>query len=197
MKKQGTKKIGKFISYIVIVSILIAACGFLAYFTNGFTSDFKTFYVECGGQQVLSLGNGFEMTKEEPLTVEVKYTFGAVNKGISGYSVKVVPNQINGKDFDFTLNGDAYSFQAEDDMTAGFDIEQSKTSFTVKPKGGINDILKAVYPNYEVSDVRDKAYEDMFTLVVTSYNGEASVKLNFTVSEKVEGVILDQEVIKF
>lgn len=197
MNKQGTKKIGKVVSYTVIVLILIAACGLLAYFTNGFTSDFKTFYVECGGQQVLSSGGGFEMTKDEPLTVEVKYTFGAVNKEISGYSVKVVPNQIDGKDFDFTLDGDAYSFQAEDDMTAGFDIEQGETSFTVKPKGGINDILKAVYPNYEVSDVRDKAYVDMFTLVVTSYNGEASVRLNFTVTEKVEGVILDQEVIKF
>jgi len=197
MNKQGTKRIGKVVSYIVIVLVLIAVCGLLAYFTNGFTSDFKTFYVECGGQQVLNTTDGFEMTKDEPLTVDVKYTFGAVNKEISGYSVKVVPNQVSGKDFDFTLDGAAYSFQAEDDMTAGFDIEQGETSFTVKPKGGINDILKAVYPNYEVSDVRDKVYENMFTLVVTSYNGEATVKLNFTVTEKVEGVILDQEVIQF
>lgn len=57
--------------------------------------------------------------------------------------------------------------------------------------------MKAVYPNYEVGDCRAKAYENMFSLVVTSYNGEASIKLNFTVAEKVEGVVLDKEVIKF
>lgn len=108
MTKQGTNKIGKVISYIVIVLVLVAVCGLLAYFTNGFTSDFKTFYVECAGEQVLSTSEGFEMAKDEPMTVDVKYTFGAVNKEISGYSVKVVPNAIQGKDFDFTLDGDAY-----------------------------------------------------------------------------------------
>lgn len=197
MSKQGTKNIGKVISYIAIVLVLVAVCGLLAYFTNGFTSDFKTFYVECDGKQVLATSEGFEATKDEPLKVDVKYTFGAANKELSGYSVKVVPNVVQGKDFDFTLNGDAYSYQAEDDLTAGFEIVQEETSFTVKPKGGINDIMMAVYPNYEVGDCRGKAYENMFTLIVTSYNGEASVKLNFTVTEKVEGVVLDKEVISF
>jgi hypothetical protein len=197
MKRQGTKKIGNVISYIFILLAITAVCGFLAYFTNGFTSDFVTFYVECEGQQVLSSAGGFEMTTDEPLTVDVKYTFSAVNKEISGYSVKIVPNKVPGKDFDFTLNGAAYSFQAEDDMTQGFDITEGETSFTVKPKGGINDILKAVYPDYEISDVRDNVYENMFTLVIISYNGKASVNLNFTVTEKVKSVTLDQEVIIF
>jgi hypothetical protein len=197
MNKQGTKKIGKVISYIAIVLVLVAVCGLLAYFTNGFTSDFKTFYVECDGKQVLADSSGFEATKDEPLTVDVKYTFSSLNKEVSGYSVKVVPNVVQGKDFDFTLDGSAYSFQAEDDLTAGFEIVQKDTSFTVKPKGGINDIMKAVYPTYEVGDCRGKAYENMFSLIVTSYNGEASVKLNFTVTENVEGVFLDKEVIKF
>lgn len=197
MKRQGTRKIGNAISYIVILLAITAVCGFLAYFTNGFTSDFKTFYIETNGKQVLATSDGFSMAKTEPMTVDVKYTFGTFNKEVSGYSVKVVPNQIDGKDFDFTLDGDAYSFQAEDDMTAGFDIEQSETSFIISPKGGINEILQAVYPSYTVGEVRAKAYYNMFSLIVTSYNGEASVKLNFTVVEKLEGVILDKEVIQF
>lgn len=197
MNKQGTKKIGKVLSYIVIVLVLVLACGLLAYFTNGFTSDFKTFYVECDGKPVLSTNSGYKVSASSPLTVDVKYTFGAINKEVSGYSVKVVPNAIQDNDFDFTLDGNAYSFQAESDMTAGFEIKEKENSFTVKPKGGINDVMKAVYPNYEVSDCRDKAYENMFTLIVTSYNGKASVKLNFTIAESVVGVILDKEVIQF
>lgn len=197
MSKQGTQKVGKIISYIAIVMVLVAVCGLLAYFTNGFTSDFKTFYVESGGKQVLASSDGFTMAKTEPMTVDVKYTFGSLNKEVSGYSVKVVPNAVDGKDFDITLDGAAYSFQAEDDMTAGFNIEKGETSFTVTPKGGINDILQAVYPSYSIGDARGKTYENMFSLIVTSYNGESSVKLNFTVVEKIEGVILDKEVIVF
>ncbi|MDD3831655.1 MAG: hypothetical protein PHW00_03240 [Clostridia bacterium] len=197
MRKQGTNNIGKAVAYIAIVLVIVAVCGLLAYFTNGFTSDFKTFYVESNGKQVLSTSDGFEMTTTDPMKVDVKYTFGALNNEVSGYSVKVVPNAISGKDFDLVLDGAAYSFQDEDDMTAGFIIEQEETSFTITPKGGINDILQAVYPTYEIGDARAYAYENMFTLVVTSYNGEASVKLNFTVVEKIEGVILDKEVIEF
>lgn len=194
MRKQG---IVKAISYIAVVLVIVAVCGLLAYFTNGFTSDFKTFYVECDGEKVMSQANNFEATKTEPLKVDVKYTFGAVNKEVSGYSVKVVPNAVAGKDFDIILDGNAYSYQAESDMTAGFDIVQEETSFTVTPKGGINQILQAVYPSYAVGDCRLKAYENMFTLVVSSYNGKADIKINFTVVEVIEGVILDTEVIVF
>ena len=54
-----------------------------------------------------------------------------------------------------------------------------------------------MYPNDTVGDCTDKAYENMFTLVVTSYNGEAEVRIHFTVTESIRGVILDKEVIEF
>lgn len=43
----------------------------------------------------------------------------------------------------------------------------------------------------------DKGYEDMYALIVTSYNGKASVTLYFSVLQEVAGVTLDQEVIEF
>ena len=39
--------------------------------------------------------------------------------------------------------------------------------------------------------------QNMFTLIVYSYDGESSVLLNFSVPEKVTGIELDQEVIVF
>lgn len=139
-------KAGKIIAYILLVLAFVAVCGVIAYFTGGFTSDFKTFYVCVDGKNVLSAADGYELTTEKSMTVEVKYTFGAFNKENTGYSVKVVPNTIAGKDFDFTLDGQVYSYQAEPDLTAGFDIEKDETSFKITPKGGINKILQAVYP---------------------------------------------------
>ena len=190
-------KAGKIIAYIILVLAIVAVCGVVAYFTGGFTSDFKTFYLSVDGKDILSTADGYELTTDKPLNVEVKYTFGAFNKDISGYSVKVVPNRIDGKDFDFTMDGQRHSFQSEKDLTQGFNIEQGEKSFTIKPKGGINKILQAVYPHSELENCRNKAYENMYALVVTSYNGEASVTICFSVVSPLYEITLDKEVITF
>lgn len=197
MKKQGTIKIGKILSYVAIVLVFVLVCGFLAYFTGGFTSDFKTFYAVVDGKDILTSANGYVIAPEKPLIVDVKYTFGAVNKNIYGYTVKVVPNTDAEQDFDFTIDGQVYSFAAEKDLTKGFDIEQGESSFTLKPKGSLTEIMAAVYPNNTVGDCSDKGFQNMCALIVTSYNGKASVKICFTIFLKPTGITFDKEVIVF
>ncbi|MBQ1232999.1 MAG: hypothetical protein II330_08215 [Clostridia bacterium] len=190
-------KWGKIMIYVLIVLALIGVCGFIIYFTGGFTTDFTGFYVTVDGEDVLSMGNNFKISESDPMHVQVKYVFSSPNDTTKGYSVKVVPNPIKDKDFDFSINGDLYSYQAEKDLTDGFVIKQEDTGFTFAPKGNLSAILAAVYPDSTVSDCENKGYENMFTLVVTSYNGEAEVRINFTVTEDIQGVILDKEVIEF
>ena len=195
--KQTGKTVGKVIAYILVLLVVAGVIAVIVRFTGGFTSDFKTFYVSVDGKDILTSAGGYEVTNEKPLTVDVKYTFGSAGGDVSGYSVKVVPHAIEGKDFDFTLDDQVYSFQAETDLTAGFDIVREETSFTITPKGGVTEVLRAVYPNNEIGDCSDKGYEDMYALIVTSYNGKASVTLYFSVLQEVAGVTLDQEVIEF
>ena len=190
-------KWGKIMIYVLIVLALIGVCGFIIHFTGGFTTDFTGFYVTVDGEDVLSTGNNFKISESDPMHVQVKYVFSSPNDTTKGYSVKVVPNPIKDKDFDFSINGDLYSHQAEKDLTDGFVIKQEDASFTRAPKGNLSAILAAVYPDSTVSDCENKGYENMFTLVVTSYNGEAEVRINFTVTEDIQGVILDKEVIEF
>lgn len=187
----------KIIIYALIILALIGILGFIIYFTGGFTTDFTGFYVTVDGEDVLSTGSNFQTSHDDSMHVDVKYVFASPNDEAKGYSVKVVPNPIKDKDFDFRLNGDLYSFQAENDLTAGFEIKQENDAFTLTPKGDLTAILSAVYPGYTVADCNDHAYENMFTLIVTSYNGEAEVRVNFTVTEDIQGVILDKEVIEF
>lgn len=195
--KQTGKTVGKVIAYILVLLVVAGVIAVILRFTGGFTSDFKTFYVSVDGKDILTSAGGYEITNEKPLTVDVKYTFGSAGGDVSGYSVKVVPHAVEGKDFDFTLDDQVYSFQAETDLTAGFDIAREETSFTITPKGGVTEVLRAVYPNNEIGDCSDKGYEDMYALIVTSYNGKASVTLYFSVLQEVAGVTLDQEVIEF
>ena len=191
-------KIGQVVSYIVILLVIVAVIGVFAHFTNGFTSDFKTFYVSVDGKDVMISGNGYVISKNEPLSVDVKYTFGSFNKNeTKDYSVKIIPNKIENSDFTYTVDGESKSFQSETDLTAAFEIDKGEKSFTVKPKGkSLTEVLTAFYGT-EVTDCENKGYTDMFTIIVTSYNGEASVKLNFTIAGKVVGGVLDREVIVF
>ena len=72
--KKGN--VGRIVSYILILMVIVATIGVFAYFTNGFTSDFKTFYVSVNGKDVMTSQGGFVATTNEPLAVDVKYTFG-------------------------------------------------------------------------------------------------------------------------
>ena len=108
---RGTKrstKIGDVIIYIAIVLIVIAVGGFFAFFTNGFTGDFKTFYVSMGDANILSNTGGYVLDWNSPLTIDVKYTFGALSKEGSGYDIQIVPNQDN--DYAFLVDDEPYSF---------------------------------------------------------------------------------------
>ena len=189
-------KIGQVVSYIVILLVIVAVIGVFAYFTNGFTSDFKTFYVSVNGKDVMTSSSGYVITPQEPLSVDVKYTFAFNQSETKGYSVKIVPNKTD-EDFDFTVDGETHYFGDEKDLSNGFIIDKQEKSFTVTPKGSTPlEILQAIYPESEVS-CESKGYNDMFTLIITSYNGEASVKLNFALERRVTGITFDKEVIEF
>ena len=57
--------------------------------------------------------------------------------------------------------------------------------------------MQANYPDKTVADCVKYGYRDMFTLVITSYNGESTIYLNFSVPEKVAGVEIVPGVIVF
>ena len=189
-----SNKVGKIIAYVAIILVLILCIGFLAKFTNGFTSDFTTFYLTVNGEDVMKDGGGYAMSPEEPLKVDVKYTLGDEQ----GYTVKVVPNIAKDMDFDFSLNGEICSYQAESDLSSGFDIKYGEGSFTITPKGeNAADILRAIYPDSEIIVSDDSEYTDMFHLVVTTQDGKSSITIGFVVTGPVSDIELDITEITF
>lgn len=191
-------KTTKIITYIAIVLAVITVIGVVAHFTNGFTSDFKTFYVTVDGKDVMTSAGGYRVTSSKPLEVDVKYTFGALNNKVDkDYSLKIIPNNIPDKDFTYTVDGEMKYFQSETDLSDGFEIDKGEKSFRIKPKGEtISEVLSAVYGK-SITDCESKGYTNMFTVIVTSYNGEASVKLDFSLAIRVAGITLDKEAILF
>ena len=184
----------KIVGMLAVAIILAAVSVFFAYHTAGFKQEFKRFYVVCESNTITTSASGYDMSMNEPLDVAIRYV---LKSDKSGYSVKVVPNHISEKDFYFSVDGNDYVYSEVSDLTKGFDIEYGEESFSIRPKGGISDVLKAVYEGNEVEDCTLKAYKDMCSLVITSNDGKQSVKINFTLSEEVAGIVLDREEIIF
>lgn len=187
----------KVISYVLVVMVIIGIIGVVAYFTGGFTSEFKTFYVTVDGKDIMTDSSGYIVDQTQPLKVDVKYTLGFAGNENSGYTVKVMPNAIEGKDFSFLVDGEEHTFQSIENLNAGFDIQDENGSFTLTPKGNMQDILQAIYPDKEVGECLGKGYEDMFALVVSSSDGKSSVTIYFTIYDQVNGVTLDKELLIF
>ena len=193
------RKSAGWLAYVGIVLVAIILVGVVARFTNGFTDDFKTFYLKVEDKEIMSNSGGYEITRAKPMQAEVKYTFSFATDENKGYNVKIVPNAADkSKDFSFTVNGESRQFQVETDLTDGFEIEKSESSFKVTPKGeNLTGVLQAIYPGLDMAYIEEKAYNDMFALVVSSYNEKSSVTIYFTLSSKVSGIRLDKEAIVF
>lgn len=190
-----THKVSKIIAYTALVLVLVLAVGAIAYFTNGFTSDFKTFYITVNGENVLATKKDVVLRSNQPMEVGVNYTFN--NKECDlGYNVKVYP--ADNVDFDFTIDGNVYAFSGEKDLSKGFEIDRKETSFTITPKGNMQDILSAMYPDNEVKvNLEDIPIKDVFVVLVSSYDEKLSVALYCCVNIEATGIRLDKEVIVF
>ena len=134
---------------------------------------------------------------EKTLKGEVRIGVNCRGGDVAGCMLKIVANADEGEDCDMILVGKAQSVQEENNMTGELEIEYGEESFTVTPKGGVDDVLKGVYPNNEIGDCEGKGYADMYSLVITSYNGEASVTVHFSAYEEVCEITLDKAVIVF
>jgi len=195
MKKTG--KIGKIVSIVVAILVVATVAGLLAFFTNGFTTDFQTTYVECGEDKIVGSASGYALAPDHPLSLKVVSPFKA-GSAKSGYSVKVVPHYISGHDFDFTIDGNVYAYSKEKDLSAGFNINYKDDGFDIQAKGGINEVLHAVYPGKEISDCSAYVYKDMYALIITPYSGGGETTIYFSgFDEMVTRVVLDREVLVF
>ena len=98
--KKGTDYVFKIVAIVAVVLVIVAIGGFVAYYTNGFTNDFTTFYAVCDGNKILSSASGYRASRGEPLKVDVVYMFEDLSAEQNGYTVKVVPNVDANTDFE-------------------------------------------------------------------------------------------------
>lgn len=187
-------KVAKVITGVIVVLVVALAVGLIFKFTNGFNEDFKTFYLEQDGKQILTSETEKAFVQGEQYRYEVKYTFDSGKSESKGYNVKVVPN---GKiKLSFKADGKQYSYADAKELTSAFNIKKEASAFTLSvPKElTLKSVLEKVYgKTVEVEE--QKGY--LYTLVVSSYNEKVTYKINFGLSINVEGIELDKDGIVF
>ena len=62
----------RILTYVLLGLLVVGVIGFVAYFTNGFKSDFKTFYINVDGKDIMESDGGYKVSKDKPMDVKVK-----------------------------------------------------------------------------------------------------------------------------
>ena len=198
MQTKG-KTAAKIIGIILVLLLLAGLVAIIYRFTNGFNEDFKTFYVEYDGEQILTTESEMHLVSGNTHRFDVKYTFDTENAEPKGYNVKVVPNAQ--RDFDFMVDGERYLYSKQGDMTAAFGLKKSDTYFelVIPEDFSLEYALQSCYPGKEVVVLEEAADANAYPymLVVSSYNDSVVYHIALSVGAEVTGVTLDPDHIIF
>ena len=185
---------------IILVLLLVAGLVAVIYkFTNGFNEDFKTFYVEYEGKQILAQNSELALEPGKTYRFDVKYTFDTQQSETKDYTVEIVPNAE--QDFEYTVDGETYLYSKAGDLSSAFSLKKQKSYFeiTLREDMTIQSVLETVHPGQQVEVPETAADENPFpyALIVSSYNGNVSYRIAFDLGADVTGITLDPPSIVF
>ena len=199
MQASKIRTVATVLAYIAVALVLVAVVGLVYRFTNGFNEDFKTFYIEQDGKQILSSSSTMSFKADTTYRFDVKYTFDTEQSEPKDYSVKVMPNA--GRDFDFTVDGERYLYSKQGELSVAFSLNKQDTYFEIstQKETSLQNVLQSCYPDKEVVVPKEAEESNAYpyTLVVASYNESVVYEIDFCVGVKVTGVTLDPSEIIF
>ncbi len=185
---------------IILVLLLVAGLVAVIYkFTNGFNEDFKTFYVEHEGKQILAQNSELALEPGKKYRFDVKYTFDTQQSETKDYTVEIVPNAE--QDFEYLVDGEPYLYSKTGDLSAAFGLRKHDTYFEIvtAEDTGLTGVLESKYLGQTVEILESAASKNPypFKLVISSYNGSVTYNIRFNVGVDVTGVTLDPSEIIF
>lgn len=187
------KTVAKVIAYVLVALLLAGTVGLIYKFTNGFNEDFKTFYVEYGGKQILTSDSKMTFGNGQTYVFGVKYTFDKEDAEPKEYSVKIVPHYV--RDFDYTVDGERYRYSKVSDLTSCFALTKGATQFQLDmpEEVTLQKVLSKLHVGKTVVVPADAEKDNPmpYRLVISSYNEKVTYNIDFNVSSlNVSGVAL-------
>lgn len=171
MRQSGVKTM---IALIVLLMILGAGIGVVAYFTNGF--DFSETQSPAdpddkpqGSGELLLTMNGEQLSVDSELPKEVELR---IDVNAEEFTVEILPN--GNASFDFRHNGTLVKFPyIEGNFNEAFGVELGDGYFTMNAAlSSMEMILEGFYPGEEISDITALDYAADYFVLRVSGNGK-------------------------
>lgn len=192
MENGKGKAIATAISFLLVAVFIAVTVGIVLKYTSGGNESFKTFYVQYGGEKILSTDTKKRLKLDcgQWYYFEVNYPLDVGNKeSPRDYTVKIVPNEK--ADFRFTADGKIYQWSGvSEDLSQYFGLQKKADSFTlyVKEGTGLKTILQNVYAEKTVSvpSLSGIGSEYLYALIVSSYNEKITYRIELAIEQVAE-----------
>ena len=189
--------VGKVITYLLVVLLVLGIAGMVAYFA--LRAQGVTFYVEYNGERYVANGDGGSLS----LQVGESHNFAvkSLTGGEVNFDVTVQSNYSN--NFDFVIDGEYKQFYSttdeNNDYSAVFGLQKKTDGFSLTFPN-LFTVEQAVEMQYGGDIELQNGYEidtDLCYFVIIVTSDESAVSLWFTFDVDVEGVALDPPQIIF
>lgn len=191
MSKSNKSKLVSFITLIVVLLLLVVAVGAICHFAGIGKDDITdivnpVFRIEYDGKVYKTdTDNSLALPNSGQARFEVK--------GVDSFTVKVAPNVTEETDFTYTVNGQTYSYLAEKDLTAVFDLKFYDNAFALDmgTNYGLENVLARIWGTDDII-VGEHGNFPLYKIVVTASNGEI-IEMPFGVS--VTGISIPDHIV--
>lgn len=169
---------------MLIVLLLAGVVAFIMYFTNNFSTDLTTFYVQYSSQELRRDTGGMRFERGVYYTFKVNYPLGfPSNETGERYHVSVEVGEA-GKDIEYRVDSRLTSlYPRSPDLSESFGIVRDTNSFMfyIPEETTLESILKKAYEGKEVTEIPqvDFTEKDYFCLTVKSYDETKVIRIGF------------------
>ncbi len=169
---------------IVSVLFLAAVIAFILYYTNNFTTELTTFYVQYGAREIRRDTGRMQFESGVIYNFRCEYPFGfPANEKGERYRVSVEVNEA-GKEIEYLVDGSSTRFYPKSpDISQSFEITKHTDSFTfcIPAETTLKSIISKAYEGKEVMKIPavDLTAKDYLSLVVKSYDGGTVIRIGF------------------
>ena len=178
--------------YIMLVLAVIGGIGAIAYFTSGFTTSIKPFYIQYDGKMIANDTGDIEISAVKREAFEVKWLSGKPQS----YLVQVIPCIDDNNDFEYLVDGEPHKYSDLGDLTPYFGIEASQEGFSIQGTTMYNLLCQA-HPDCEITMPEGLQYGcDYYTIIVSTKDMKSSIKIGIHGNDTGH-VILDPEEMVF
>ncbi len=181
-----------FITIAISLFLILALAGgiaFIVYFTNNFSTDLTTFYVQYGAQEIRRDTDKMQFDKGVYYSFKVNYPLGfPISEKGDRYKVSVEVAEV-GKEIEYNVDSRSTTlYPKSPEVTGSFEIVKSENTFTfrIPEETTLESIVRKAYEGKTVTEVPqvDFTAKDYFYLTIKSYDEKSVIRIGFGFKNK-------------